>query len=53
MQLGELYLNKSDLENARNAFTTALYLNPENASGHYKLSLTMKKLDHEDLAFIR
>jgi len=53
MKLGDLYLEKSDLENARNAFTTALYLYPENADGHYKLSLTMTKLNRHDLAMIR
>ncbi|KAE9536926.1 hypothetical protein AGLY_006733 [Aphis glycines] len=53
MKLGDLCLEKSDLENARNAFITALFLNPENADGHYKLSVTMNKLNHNDLALIR
>jgi len=56
MELGDLYLEESDLEKARNSFTTnttALYLYPENADGHYKLSLTMTKLNHYDLAMIR
>jgi len=53
MALGDLYLDKSDLENARKAFTSALFLNPKNAEGHWKLGLTMHKLGHFDLAIIR
>ncbi|KAE9527915.1 hypothetical protein AGLY_012739 [Aphis glycines] len=53
MTLGDLFLKKSDLENARNAFTSALFLNPINADGHWKLGRTMHKLGHYDLAIIR
>ncbi|KAF0753555.1 UDP-N-acetylglucosamine--peptide N-acetylglucosaminyltransferase 110 kDa subunit-like, partial [Aphis craccivora] len=53
MTLGDIYLEKSDLENAKNAFYTALYLTPENADGHWKLGLTMHKLGHFDLAILR
>ncbi|KAE9521597.1 hypothetical protein AGLY_018005 [Aphis glycines] len=52
MILGDLYLKKSDPENARNAFTTALYLNPKNAEAHWKLGLAMHLLGHYDLAII-
>ncbi|XP_050060697.1 UDP-N-acetylglucosamine--peptide N-acetylglucosaminyltransferase 110 kDa subunit-like isoform X4 [Aphis gossypii] len=51
--LGNLYLDKSDLENARNAFTTALFSTPDNADGHWKLGLTMHKLGHYDMALVR
>jgi len=53
MILGDLYLKKSDPDNARNAFTTALYLDPENAEAHWKLGLAMHALGHYDLAIMR
>ncbi|KAF0751940.1 UDP-N-acetylglucosamine--peptide N-acetylglucosaminyltransferase 110 kDa subunit-like [Aphis craccivora] len=53
MSLGNLYLDKSDLENAKDAFITALYLTPQNADGHWKLGLTFHKLGHYDMALIR
>ncbi|XP_050063568.1 uncharacterized protein LOC126552745 isoform X2 [Aphis gossypii] len=53
ISLGDLFLKKSDLENARNAFTSALFLNPINTDGHWKLGLTLHKLGHYELAIIR
>ncbi|XP_050066553.1 uncharacterized protein LOC126548866 [Aphis gossypii] len=53
MILGDLYLKKSDPENARNALTTALCLNPKNAEGHWKLGLVFHLLGHYDLAIVR
>lgn len=51
--LGNLYLNKFDIENARNAFTTAVYLNPKNAESHWKIGFAMHSLGQYDLALIR
>ncbi|KAL5233485.1 hypothetical protein ACI65C_000895 [Semiaphis heraclei] len=53
MSLGELYLEDDDQENARNAFTRAIYWNPENAYGHWKVGLIMYKLGYFDLALNR
>ncbi|XP_025206791.1 UDP-N-acetylglucosamine--peptide N-acetylglucosaminyltransferase 110 kDa subunit-like isoform X2 [Melanaphis sacchari] len=53
ISLGDLYLDRFDLENARNAFTTAVYFNPENAHGHWKVGLTMHNLGQFDLALMR
>ncbi|KAF0747462.1 UDP-N-acetylglucosamine--peptide N-acetylglucosaminyltransferase 110 kDa subunit-like isoform X2 [Aphis craccivora] len=40
------------LENARKAFTTALYLNPKNNHGHWKIKLAMHNLCQYDLSLI-
>lgn len=53
ISLGHLYLDKSDLENAKNAFISALYITPDNADGHWKLGLTFHKLGQYDSALIR
>ncbi|XP_022182887.1 UDP-N-acetylglucosamine--peptide N-acetylglucosaminyltransferase 110 kDa subunit-like isoform X2 [Myzus persicae] len=53
MSLGDLYLEDDDQENARNAFTWAILMNPGNPYGHWKVGLTMYKLRHFDLALIR
>ncbi|XP_025206937.1 UDP-N-acetylglucosamine--peptide N-acetylglucosaminyltransferase 110 kDa subunit-like [Melanaphis sacchari] len=53
ISLGDLYLDRSDLENARNAFITAAYFNPENVYGHWKVGLIMHLLGHFNLALIR
>jgi len=53
MSLGNLYLNKFDIENARKAFITALYLIPENDYNHWKIGLVMHNLGQYDLGLIR
>ncbi|KAF0747461.1 UDP-N-acetylglucosamine--peptide N-acetylglucosaminyltransferase 110 kDa subunit-like isoform X1 [Aphis craccivora] len=52
MPLGNIYLNIFDIDNARKAFTTALYLNPKNTHGHWKIELAMHNLNQYDLALI-
>ncbi|KAE9522088.1 hypothetical protein AGLY_017507 [Aphis glycines] len=41
------------LENARKAFTTAMYLNPKNAESHWKIGFAMHNLGQYALALIR
>ncbi|XP_026805209.1 UDP-N-acetylglucosamine--peptide N-acetylglucosaminyltransferase 110 kDa subunit-like [Rhopalosiphum maidis] len=53
ISLGDLYLDRLDLENAIDAFNTAVDLNPENALGYWKFGLIMHKLGHLNLALSR
>ncbi|KAF0713330.1 UDP-N-acetylglucosamine--peptide N-acetylglucosaminyltransferase 110 kDa subunit-like isoform X2 [Aphis craccivora] len=53
MSLDNLYLNKFDIENARKAFITALYLTPENVYNHWEIGLAMHNLGQYDLSLIR
>ncbi|KAE9527842.1 hypothetical protein AGLY_012666 [Aphis glycines] len=52
MILGDLYLKKSDPDNAKTTFTSALSLNPNNAGAHWKLGLALHLLGNYDLAII-
>ncbi|XP_026807762.1 UDP-N-acetylglucosamine--peptide N-acetylglucosaminyltransferase 110 kDa subunit-like isoform X2 [Rhopalosiphum maidis] len=53
ISLGDLYLDRLDLENAIDAFNTAVDLNPENALGYWKFGLIMHKLGHFNFALSR
>ncbi|XP_050060487.1 UDP-N-acetylglucosamine--peptide N-acetylglucosaminyltransferase 110 kDa subunit-like [Aphis gossypii] len=51
--LGNLYLDKFDIENAIHEFATALYFNPKNAESHWKLGLALHNMGQYDSALIR
>lgn len=53
MILGDLYINQNEEEKAKLSYTAYLYLNPDDADGHWKLGLVMHKLGHFDMALLR
>lgn len=51
--LGDVYINQNEDEKAKLSYTASLYLNPDDADGHWKLGLVMHKLGHFDMALLR
>ncbi|XP_050434786.1 UDP-N-acetylglucosamine--peptide N-acetylglucosaminyltransferase 110 kDa subunit-like [Adelges cooleyi] len=51
--LGDMYFDKKNQEASRSLYIQALYLNPNNSEGHWKLGLTYHILGNLDLALLR
>lgn len=50
---GDLHFNKNSLDKARNAYTYAIHLDPQNKYGHWKLGIVFVRLKQFDLALSR
>ncbi|XP_050543771.1 UDP-N-acetylglucosamine--peptide N-acetylglucosaminyltransferase 110 kDa subunit-like [Daktulosphaira vitifoliae] len=53
ISLGDMHFDSKKYESARNAYTTSLCFNPDNADGHWKLGLTLYMMGHLCNAFPR
>lgn len=48
--LGDIYYAQNDKENAMSAYISAVYINPDNAKGHWKLGRILYQMGRIDMA---